>query len=553
MVRRTPSRRAFLRLGGVSLAAAALAPHAFGSTAFTDPRPARLASRPGSITLLSSLGNRYIVDRATLLAAPDASSVIQDAIDAAAADGIPTVELPPGDPDDYACHSAVHLKGRSLIGVGTTLTVGSAIPARALLNASGITGGSKPSLNEDHGSGSTRIRIPDELRGSMAAGTVLGIEARVQTTGPATTGTGQQGWAFEMHQVDRVRGPFAYLDEPLIWDYPVAAGARAFIIQPVSDFAIEGIRITATDAHSQPIRGVLVREAIRPTIDVALLDAGGGVLVLNSMHSTIRAQVDALPRYYDEFGYGVVIAGASAYATAEVNGGNCRHLFSTLADERPSPTGGANEQWGDPRHLVVRGSGWAGPDSLAVWDTHPYGYDITFDRCDAHGGGSDAAGFQIRNRNVALSQCSSTSAGNVAARLAPGQASGVRITGGSFTGAARAGIGLAAGCSVSGATIRGNGEAGIIVNDESTQATVANSLIESNAGFGVQDQSSGEHTGVLLEGNTIPYSDTQHLGVLLPQSDMIIRENHFRGFASVDAAIHQPGPNVQIVNNTAGA
>ncbi|WP_149361176.1 right-handed parallel beta-helix repeat-containing protein [Lolliginicoccus suaedae] len=553
MVSRTPSRRSFLRLGGASLAAAVIAPHAFDSPAVTGPRPRLLSARPGGITLLSSLDNRYIVDRATLLAAPDASVVIQDAIDAAAADGIPTVELPPGDPGDYLCHSAVHLRGRSLIGVGTTLTVASAIPARALLNASGITSGTKAPLDEDHGSGSSRIRIPGELRGSVAAGTVLAIEARVQTTGPATTGTSQQGWAFEMHQVDRVRGPFAYLDEPLIWNYPVAAGARAFIIQPVRDFTIEGIRITATDAHAQPIRGVLVREAIRPTVDVSLLEAGGGVLILNSMHSTIRAQVDTLPRYYDQFGYGVAVAGASAHATAEVNGGGCRHLFTTLADERPGSSGGANEQWGDPRHLVVRGSGWAGADSLAVWDTHPYGYDITFDGCSTHGGGTNAAGFQVRNRNVALAQCSSTSAGNVAARLAPGEASNARITGGSFTGAGRAGIGLAAGCSIFGATIRGNGEAGVIVNDESSQATVANCLIDGNAGFGIQDQSSGQHAGVVIEQNTIPYSDTQYLGVLLPKSDMIIRENHFRDFASVDAAIYQPGPNVQIVNNTAGA
>ncbi|GGC67162.1 right-handed parallel beta-helix repeat-containing protein [Hoyosella rhizosphaerae] len=534
---RALTRRGLLQVGGLTLAGTALgftAVNAAGSKSVTTP-----------ITLFSN--DRYIVDRNTLLNADDASVVIQNALDAAEADGISTVELPEGDHGDYLCYSPIATKGRSLTGTSTTLTVAGAINAKALITASGRPSG-KATLERNATAGDTRVQLPSPLRGVVTAGSIIGIEARTSTTGPEVAGTPHEVWACEFRQVTSTQGPWADLDSALIWDYPTTANAQAYVVDPVRDFRIEGLNVTSRDPLNHRVFAVQVRESHNASLDIALTNAGGGVIVNNSLNTKVHTQVNTLPNYFNEYGYGLTVAGASASVQASVSGGDCRHIFTTAGDTRSGANG--FEQWGDPRHVTVTGSGTAGPNSFAVFDTHPAGYDIRFSQCSADGGGADATGFQIRNHRATLTNCSSVNAGLLAVRMGPGMASKVSVIGGSFTGAAKGGIGIAEDSTVTGSTIRQCGGAGIIINDSSSRAHINNCVIEENHQFGIQDQSSGEHVDVVIKGNTIPRSDEQYLGVLFPKSNMLIDSNHFAGFDPPDSAAYKPGPNVQIVNNT---
>ncbi|GGC67166.1 right-handed parallel beta-helix repeat-containing protein [Hoyosella rhizosphaerae] len=530
-------RRSFLRVSGAAAVGSAV-----GVSILHAPTAAH-----HNVTLLSS--HRISVSRTSLLNADDASVPIQQAIDTAVASDISTVELPPGDPGEYLCRSGIETKGRSLIGADTALTIDGTITTRALITARGALSSPRVPLEYSAEAGDQRVHVPTPLHGTVKPGTVIGLASRVQTTGPSTVGTGQEVFATEIHIVTGISGLYAHIDEPLLWPYPVEADARMFVIDPVANFSIEEITITTTSATDYPTFGLIVREAQNPIVDITLLNAGGGAGILNTIDAAVRVQANTLPRSYDEFGYGLTIAGACARVSAEASGHDCRHVFTTLGESRPTSDGTGFEQWGDPRHITVTGSGTGGTNSFAVYDTHPAGYDITFYNCSADGGGSDAAGFQIRNRNAKLSNCVSTNAGNVALRMAPGAASEVIINGGAYRGAARVGVGLAEGTKIYSATISNNGEAGVIIPNGADSATVSNCVIENNGQFGIQDQSSGNHSDVLIDRNRIPRSGTQTTGVLFPKSNMAITNNYFANFSSVEEAIHQPEPTVHIANN----
>nr|WP_225443349.1 right-handed parallel beta-helix repeat-containing protein [Lolliginicoccus lacisalsi] len=306
--------------------------------------------------------------------------------------------------------------------------------------------------------------------------------------------------------------------------------------------------VTATSPTELSCRAVLLRDSLHGVIDVDVGQAAGGIHVLNSLHARVRATVRSLPNRDDHRGYGVAISGASAHVQVDVSGGECRHLFTTLADEREAP-GGRREQWGGPREVQVTGRGTGDSRSLAIWDTHPYGHRIRFERCEAIGGGREAPGFQIRSVDTIIDRCSSTGSGDTACKLQAGVARGTQVRDSVLESAGRHGLGLCEGAVVTRCVVRGNGAAGIVIVDDCSGAVVSECEVVDNA-FGIHDQSSGGNRGVVVQRCTIDRGERQEIGVLTPRGAMSITETAFRGYGSLADAVREPGPAVRTTRST---
>ncbi|WP_149361174.1 right-handed parallel beta-helix repeat-containing protein [Lolliginicoccus suaedae] len=489
--------------------------------------------------------DRYRIPRRALLAADDAASLIQLVVTAARQDGASIVELPPGDPGEYLCRSPIETHGIRLAGDRTTLTV--AADMRALLTATGSRGPEHRML-ADHRAGSSTLVVPPAMAEGMRQGDLVGIESRSIVTGPRTVGTSQEGLAAEYHRIVGRSGATLALDTPLAWDHIREEGARAFRVAPVRQPVLEGMTVTATSPTELSCRAVLLRDTLHGVIDVDAGQAAGGIHVLNSMHAQVRSTVWSLPNRGDHRGYGVAISGTSAHVDVELSGGGCRHLFTTLADEREA-AGGRREQWGGPREVRVTGRGTGDARSLAIWDTHPYGQRILFDRCEAVGGGSEAPGFQVRSADTILDRCSSTGSGDTACKLQAGVARGAQVRDSVLESAARHGLGLCEEAVVTRCVVRGNGSAGIVIVDDCSGAVVSDCEIVDNA-FGVHDQSSGGNRGVVVQRCTIDRGERQDIGMLTPRGGLSITDTAFRGYATLADAVREPGPGVRITRST---
>jgi hypothetical protein len=96
--------------------------------------------------------------------------------------------------------------------------------------------------------------------------------------------------------------------------------------------------------------------------------------------------------YYDtavtglaQYGYGVLVAGASAHGSADVNAAQTRHAFATS---------GVDNAAGEV--LNVRVTGVAHGCTSTAWDTHAQSADVSFIGCQAYGGGG--YGFALRSK-----------------------------------------------------------------------------------------------------------------------------------------------------------
>lgn len=129
-------------------------------------------------------------------------------------------------------------------------------------------------------------------------------------------------------------------------------------------------------------------------------------------------------------------------------------------------------------------------------------------------------------------------------------ASGVEISGGSF-GYSASGVALAgAGGRLSGARIHDNSTAGIVVTNTSVGASVRSCLIE-RSNYGLHDQSTGLHSGIVIHSNVIPKSTPgQSIGALSPKSDLIYSGNVVMGYGvGNDGVGGTPGAGVRRVGN----
>lgn len=512
------------------------------------------AVKAATVTLLKSI-DAYRVTRSDV-ASVDAAPVVKAAIDAAVADGIRRVILPPATMtwgSQVAIPADAH--GLSIEGYGeaTTLNYTGNGTGRAMFLASG-TEATKVALEADALAGATTVALPTAVASTLAVGDVLGLDCTTIVFG--TVGS-MPSRASELRKVTAISGSTVTLDGPLLWDYTLAASARAWRMSPIRGLSLSNFAITAADPAVNRLRGILVERAT--DLRIAGLSVhragGGGVFVYDTLDTHLsNITIDSLPNTGDFRGYGVVAGGRSAHMNIEgLSGRNFRHIFTT------QPVTYDSNDWGGPRHVIIKGGVGEGAQvaGYSVWDTHPYGYDITFDTCRAIGGAtSNSSGFQIRSKKTRLVNCSSFRAGARAVRVDPTLAADVEIVGGEFAYAAGEGMSLGADTRVSGAWIHHNGAQGITFTASAPRCRITNNRIEDNGlsgsnGYGLHDQSTtGTNLGTVVQGNAIPKSTSQPTAFLSPKGNTVYAGNVVLGYgAANDGVGGSPDGTVKRVNN----
>lgn len=312
----------------------------------------------------------------------------------------------------------------------------------AVFYASG-TEGSKRVLTVPQPEGSQFITLPPEFRDAFKTGDLIGLESTrqaVEIVGYRDPGLGI-GFCREIRQVSTVEGDVVHVDTPLEYTYLPEDNARFFRVTPVTDIALTGLRfesgpgVTPGVSHTYAIKlekslGVQLR-------DIELHNMTGGVILLDAYHAGVDGLLaDGLPSVENSYGYGLAAAGSTTHLVANhLSGQGTRHIFTTLADERPG-----KEYWGGPMHVEVNDStGTGGSDSYSVFDTHEFGRHIHFNNCTALGGGPKVCGYQMRAQHVVLNNCRAEGNGLHAVSLKSTSAN-VVIEGGEFAKAGYAGV-----------------------------------------------------------------------------------------------------------------
>ena len=126
--------------------------------------------------------------------------------------------------------------------------------------------------------------------------------------------------------------------------------------------------------------------------------------------------IDSLPNNADlteqAYGYGIDWCGASFGIRARVNGGNCRHAFTTNTTWASSFNSVDFRMWGAFKGGLVYDSFISG-NKAAAFDTHAGGFGLTFDNCKASAGTSAgryltaADGFHNRSFGTTYRNCQS--------------------------------------------------------------------------------------------------------------------------------------------------
>ncbi len=171
--------------------------------------------------------------------------------------------------------------------------------------------------------------------------------------------------------------------------------------------------------HSGSPWYVRVSGAVEPNIRIRAKTAHHNILSLDCCLGG-TADVSAQEADDDEsnavFGYGIRLGGASVGTKVTVNGGPFRHAFTTK-DADGTTFDSSDESkfyvFGRAIDCVVHDSVVVGCHR-AAFDTHPLAQRIRFENCHAiHSGISDETngslpiGFQLRGRDLTLSNCSS--------------------------------------------------------------------------------------------------------------------------------------------------
>lgn len=328
----------------------------------------------------------------------------------------------------------------------------------------GGTDGSKRALTQSIAEGSQTIVLPSEFRQAFSTGDLIGVESTgqaVEMVGYINPGLGI-GYCREIRQVSHVEGDVVHLDTPLEYTYLTADDAKFFRVTPAADVVLAGMRfepgpaVTPGVDHTYAIR-------IDKCLDVELRDIEvhnmtGGVVLLDAYRTTVNGLfADGLPSVENSYGYGLAAAGSTTHL--EVNGlrgRDTRHVFTTLADERPG-----KRFWGGPMHVRVNGAtGYGGENGYSVFDTHEFGRHIHFNDCIALGGGRKVCGYQVRAQHVVLNNCRADDNGLHAVSL-KSTSSDVDINGGQFGYAGFAGINVRGkNHRIVGARVHHNGQSG---------------------------------------------------------------------------------------------
>ena len=419
----------------------------------------------------------------------------------------------------------------------------------AFIHALG-TDGTKVATTVDIPTGSTSATFPTAVVSTLAVGSCIGFESTLIVF-DVDDELGMATYASEMRKVAAISGTTVTFDGPTILPYNMADSAVVWKMNPVNGIKLRDFVITSSDPLVNRWKGIQIMKATNVEISgVTFRDAGGGLFlydVLDGVVSNVNAE--RLPNYGDYRGYGIAIGGRSANIMVDSpRGRGTRHIFTTLADDR------SGVLWGGPRNIVVRnGVGVAAPGSYSVWDTHPQGYDITFENCHASGGvagSGDSCGFQVRAIKVRIIN-------GVARNMGAGgirhhtTADNLEVKGGEYSGCQTFGMTINKNSRVSGAWIHHNGTSGVLIGPKGTKANVAGCRIEDNAqigtGHGVQDTTTGDQPGIVIgPGNIIPKAASgQVISILSPKNDLVFYGNVTRGYGvGLDGAGGTIGANV---------
>lgn len=387
------------------------------------------------------------------------------------------------------------------------------------------------------------IVMPQELANELNPGDIVGIEA----TGPKVFGQPRVGNPREIHRVtQKTQNTTIWLDSPLVFDYTT-------VIQAWKMTAPHGITIrdlsfvrTADNVRVYAIR--LQRAADVAVERVTLSNASGGIYLYDVLDGHVRdVTVDRLPNIPDptgHYGYGLIAAGASAnLAITGLVGRWCRHVFTTLADQRD----GTN--WGGPRDIaVVGGIAEGGPGSKALWDTHDFGTNIQFIGCSARGASDGVGqidtgtypGFQVRAEDVSIIDCVATQCGGNGIQTQK-SARNLNVHGGVFSHNQESGIaGAATTMRIVDAHIHHNGKQGIAYHAVQGWEIIhiQGCQVEDNgltgSGWAIHHSDAAAVASVVVSGNVIPKSATQGMSLLGLKSTtskkVVIAHNIFLGY-----------------------
>jgi len=483
-------------------------------------------------TIVRAAGGSAIEARvaASSVGGVDDAAVLEAAVAAAVASGYRRLALPPGQINlrtDWDITSVP--TGFEIVGSGpdTVLNQVGATMTKASIHVRG-SDGTKVALAADLAAGAVSVTLPTAVASTLAVGDIVGLESTLQTFLHGGVWAG----ASEIHKVIAVSGTTITLDGPLIWPYTTSATAVCWRMAPLKRIAFRNFTMTSTDPLNG-YRGIFASkiDGLELT-DITVRDSGGGLQIFDCIDSLVsRVRLDRLPQHNDHRGYGVAAGGRTARLLVEnLWGRSCRHVFTTLGDERTDAT-----VWGGPRDVIVRNGVGETNDNFAIWDTHPHGWRIVFDNCIASGGagGTGGDGFQVRCKYVSIVNPVVHRCAGSGIQIDP-TAESTRVTGGELAWNTAGGSGLGPNSEIFGVNIHDNTGAGVVISGgaQGSGSRIINCRLERNT-YGVQDQTSGEHTGIVVSGNYIPKSTgVQNISLLNPKSDLVFAQNILPGYGS---------------------
>lgn len=265
----------------------------------------------------------------------------------------------------------------SLICEGTAIF--NVTPSGGLAQAifGGGVAGAYANFTVNQAAGSFTVTLPTGMGSSFGVDDVIELRSEVVVSqAPAPHG---DAFARELHQVLGIAGDVLTLDGPLEFAYNTANTAKFAKHTPITDVRIKGVTIHMTQADPT-VYALNLNRCLRGEIDVTVVN-GSAVTVADAISTKVAVVCDGSKNYDDPLGYGVSVVGSGRGAKIDVQGRACRHLFTT------SPIFFSTQAYTGPFSTEVRGYGTGGPESSAIFDTHPHAYDTKFVGCHGDGPG----------------------------------------------------------------------------------------------------------------------------------------------------------------------
>lgn len=395
------------------------------------------------------------------------------------------------------------------------------------------TDGTKTSLDASTAAGAESVVLPSGYGAGFSVGDIIGFESTDEVTGMSIAIR-----ARELRRVEKVSTDTVTLDAPLHYAYTTGDTAKFWKVTPLSGVKLDmefemGDGVTPGTDKSYCIRLEKVTDS---TVNAKITNGVGGILLSDAVScSTERVRVNGLPSFSDAYGYGVVLVGACHDVVINgLRGRYCRHVFTTLYEQRTGPL-----YYAGPQHVSVnQARGYGCAESYAIFDNHQGAKFIEYNECVAIGGGNtgDGIGFQCRSDDVTYNNCRAIRCkGGV---RVTSDAARATFNGGEYAHSKTTGAGIGTsgpGTKVIGANCHDNGGAGVAaVATTATDCLVSSCSLTENGTYGVQLATTTPRPVVV--GNHIPEGTggVQTVAVINAGADAIISGNVCTGYGTVN-------------------